>query len=43
MLEVKQLHPLFVGEASGIDLRDPVDDATRNAIVAALDRYAVLV
>ena len=43
MIEVKPLHPLFAGEVSGIDLRDPVDDATREAIVAALDSYAVLV
>jgi len=43
MIEVKPLHPLFAGEVSGIDLRDPVDAATRDAIVAALDRYAVLV
>jgi alpha-ketoglutarate-dependent 2,4-dichlorophenoxyacetate dioxygenase len=43
MIEVKQLHPLFVGEASGVDLRKPVDAETVRAIVAAADKYAVLV
>ena len=42
-MEIRQLHPLFAGEVSGIDLSRPVDDATRDGIVAALDRYAVLV
>jgi alpha-ketoglutarate-dependent 2,4-dichlorophenoxyacetate dioxygenase len=42
-MEIRQLHPLFVGEVSGIDLSRPVDEATRDDIVAALDRYAVLV
>ena len=43
MIEVKQLHPLFVGEVSGVDLRRPVDAETVKAIVAASDKYAVLV
>jgi alpha-ketoglutarate-dependent 2,4-dichlorophenoxyacetate dioxygenase len=37
------LHPLFVGEISGLDLRTPVDQATFREIAQALDRYAVLV
>jgi len=32
----------FVGEVSGIDLREPLDDATRDKIVRAADRYGVL-
>jgi alpha-ketoglutarate-dependent 2,4-dichlorophenoxyacetate dioxygenase len=43
MIQVKQLHPLFMGEVSGIDLRKPVDAATVAEIVAAADKYAVLV
>lgn len=43
MIAFKQIHPLFVGEAGGIDLSQPIDEATRDAIVAALDEYAVLV
>lgn len=43
MVEVKQLHPLFVGEVSGVDLSKPVDPETLDAIVAAADEYAVLV
>ena len=42
-ITTKQLHPLFVGEVRGIDLRNPVDAGTVEAVVAAADRYAVLV
>jgi alpha-ketoglutarate-dependent 2,4-dichlorophenoxyacetate dioxygenase len=42
-ISVKQLHPLFVGEVSGVDLREPPDAATVSQIVAAAGRYAVLV
>jgi alpha-ketoglutarate-dependent 2,4-dichlorophenoxyacetate dioxygenase len=37
------LHPLFVGQVSGIDLRHPVDADTFRQISAALNHYAVLV
>ena len=43
MLNVKKLHPLFVGEASGVDLGRPIDASTRDAINNAMDEYAVLV
>jgi alpha-ketoglutarate-dependent 2,4-dichlorophenoxyacetate dioxygenase len=43
MIAVKQLHPLFVGEVDGVDLRRPVDAATAGEIIAAWDQYAVLV
>jgi len=43
MLEVRQLHPLFMGEVSGVDLGRPVDPDALAALVAALDRHAVLV
>jgi alpha-ketoglutarate-dependent 2,4-dichlorophenoxyacetate dioxygenase len=43
MIEVKQLHPLFVGEVSGVDLKKPLDAETFQAVVKAIDRCAVLV
>ena len=42
-ISTRQLHPLFVGEVRGIDLREAVDASTAKAIVDASDRYAVLV
>jgi alpha-ketoglutarate-dependent 2,4-dichlorophenoxyacetate dioxygenase len=43
MLAVKPLHPEFVAEIEGVDLRRPVDADTLSQIVAALDRYGVVV
>ena len=42
-IQARQLHPLFVGEVSHIDLRRPLDPQTFREIEALLDRYAVLV
>jgi alpha-ketoglutarate-dependent 2,4-dichlorophenoxyacetate dioxygenase len=42
-LTIRQIHPLFVGEVSGIDLRRPPSGETVAAIDEAMDRYAVLV
>jgi alpha-ketoglutarate-dependent 2,4-dichlorophenoxyacetate dioxygenase len=42
-IELHSLHPLFVAEASGVDLSQPVDAVTVRAIWDAIDRYAVLV
>jgi alpha-ketoglutarate-dependent 2,4-dichlorophenoxyacetate dioxygenase len=42
-MEIRQLHPLFAGEAGGIDLARPLDAAAVGAIWEAIDRYAVLV
>ena len=42
-LSVRQLHPLFVGEVSGVDVGRPLDTATITALWQAIDRYAVLV
>ena len=42
-LTLRPLHPVFVAEASGLDLRQPLGTAMVDALVAALDRYAVLV
>ena len=43
MIQVKQLHPLFVGEVSGVDLRKPVDAETVGQIVSAADKFGILV
>ena len=43
MISVSQLHPLFVGEVSGVDISQPLDQQTVKAINDAIDRYAVLV
>jgi alpha-ketoglutarate-dependent 2,4-dichlorophenoxyacetate dioxygenase len=42
-LRLAPLHPLFAAEASGVDPREPPDAGTAADIVAAMDRYAVLV
>jgi len=43
LLTLKPLHPHFAAEASGIDLRQPLDEGTIRAIDAAMDVHAVLV
>jgi alpha-ketoglutarate-dependent 2,4-dichlorophenoxyacetate dioxygenase len=42
-ISVRRVHPDFVAEVSGVDLREPPDAATVSEIIAAADRYAVLV
>lgn len=42
-LQLKPLHPVFVAEASGIDLARPLAPADVRAINAAMNEYAVLV
>jgi alpha-ketoglutarate-dependent 2,4-dichlorophenoxyacetate dioxygenase len=42
-LTIRQLHLLFVGEITGIDVGRPLDADTVAALNAAIDRYAVLV
>jgi alpha-ketoglutarate-dependent 2,4-dichlorophenoxyacetate dioxygenase len=42
-IEVKQLHPLFMGEISGIDLREPLAHDEVQTLNAAINRYGVLV
>ena len=42
-IEIRQLHPRFVGEVEGIDLACPLDAAGVGALWEAIDRYAVLV
>lgn len=40
---IRQLHPVFVGEVDGVDLRQPMTPEEVSAIEAGMDRYAVLV
>jgi alpha-ketoglutarate-dependent 2,4-dichlorophenoxyacetate dioxygenase len=40
---IRQLHPVFVGEVAGVDLRQPLGKDEVMAIAAGMDRYAVLV
>jgi Taurine catabolism dioxygenase TauD, TfdA family len=42
-MQIRQIHPHFVGEVRGVDLGQPVDAALIREIWAAIDRYAVLV
>src|SRR2546425_10686733 len=42
-LSIRQIHPVFVGEVSGIDLARPLSREVTAAIEAGMDRYAVLV
>jgi alpha-ketoglutarate-dependent 2,4-dichlorophenoxyacetate dioxygenase len=42
-MHIRQLHPLFVAEVTGLDLRDTPDPEIVRDIVEALERYAVLV
>jgi alpha-ketoglutarate-dependent 2,4-dichlorophenoxyacetate dioxygenase len=43
MISIRQIHPVFVGEVSGADLRQPLSKADVAAVEAGMDRYAVLV
>ena len=40
---IRQIHPVFVGEVSGIDIAKPLSADEVAAIEAGMDRYAVLV
>jgi alpha-ketoglutarate-dependent 2,4-dichlorophenoxyacetate dioxygenase len=42
-LSIRKLHPTFVAEVSGIDLRTTGDAATLDALRAAMDEHAILV
>jgi alpha-ketoglutarate-dependent 2,4-dichlorophenoxyacetate dioxygenase len=42
-IAIRQLHPVFVGEVSGVDLRRPLTSDEAAAIEAGMDRHAVLV
>ena len=40
---IRQIHPVFVGEVSGVDLTTPLSREDVAALEAGMDRYAVLV
>ncbi len=42
-MDITPLHPRIVGEATGIDLRDPIDTERLAELIAALDKYGALV
>ncbi len=42
-ISIRQIHPVFVGEVSGADLRRPLARDAVAAIEAGMDRFAVLV
>jgi len=42
-IAIRQLHPHFVGEVSGVDLRQPLTQEQAREIEAGMDTYAVLV
>jgi alpha-ketoglutarate-dependent 2,4-dichlorophenoxyacetate dioxygenase len=42
-LSIRQIHPVFVGEVSGIDISRPLSREDVAAIEAGMDRHAVLV
>ena len=42
-LSIRQIHPVFVGEVSGVTLTKPLTKPEVAAIEAGMDRYAVLV
>jgi alpha-ketoglutarate-dependent 2,4-dichlorophenoxyacetate dioxygenase len=42
-ISIRQIHPVFAGEVSGVDLRRPLSPEEVAAIEEGMDRYAVLV
>ena len=42
-ISIRQIHPVFVGEVSGVDISKPLSPEEVAAIEAGMDRYAVLV
>jgi alpha-ketoglutarate-dependent 2,4-dichlorophenoxyacetate dioxygenase len=42
-VSIRQIHPAFVGEVSGVDIGKPLSPEDVAAIEAGMDRYAVLV
>ena len=42
-VEIRQIHPIFVGEVSGIDMCKPLSQQDVSAVEAGMDRYAVLI
>ena len=41
-MDIRPIHPLFVGEVTGLDLREPIDAVRLAELTAALDNYRAL-
>lgn len=42
-LTIRQIHPMFVGEVTGVDLSQGIEEQTVQSLVKGLDEFAVLV
>jgi len=42
-ISIRQIHPVFVGEVSGLHVARPLSPKEVAAVVGGMDRYAVLV
>ena len=42
-MSIKQIHPIFVGEVTGVDLARPLTREEARGLEQAMDTYAVLV
>jgi len=42
-MTIRQVHPHFVGEVAGLDLRQPLTKDEAEAVEAGMDKYAVLI
>ena len=42
-MDITPLHPLFVGEVTGLDLSDEIDQLRLDELTSALDTYGALV
>jgi alpha-ketoglutarate-dependent 2,4-dichlorophenoxyacetate dioxygenase len=42
-IAIRPLHPVFAAQVTGLDLREPLDEATIHAIEEAINQFAVLV
>ena len=42
-ITIRQIHPHFVGEVTGVDLREKLTRQEADAIEAGMDKYAVLI
>jgi alpha-ketoglutarate-dependent 2,4-dichlorophenoxyacetate dioxygenase len=42
-ISIRQIHPVFAGEVSGVDLRQPLTPSEVAAIEEGMDRHAILV
>jgi alpha-ketoglutarate-dependent taurine dioxygenase len=40
---IRQIHPHFVGEVTGVDVREKLTRQDADAIEAGMDKYAVLI